>query len=134
MLATLVGCAAQIAIAQSVQLSYPIDYSVLQRNNSDQAVVTIAGQVAGGSSSVSNYQLYYRTSILDASGNAISTTGWSSLGMQSNGSYYTTPVFSKGWYRLDMGVYNSFGGNIAVAASVKFGVGDVFMIAGQSNA
>ena len=134
LLLTLAGCVAQVSVAQSVQLSYPIDYSVLQRSGSDQAAVTIAGQVTGGSSTVGGYQLYYRTSVLDASGNATSTTGWSSLGMQSNGSYYTTPVFSKGWYRLEMGIYNSFGGNIAVAASVKFGVGDVFMVAGQSNA
>lgn len=134
MLSILTGCAAQISVAQSVQLSYPIDRSVTQRNSSDQATVTIAGQVTGGSSSISSYQLYYRTAVLDASGSATSTTGWSSLGMQSNGSYHTSPTFSKGWYRLDMGVYNSFSGSIVVAASVKFGVGDVFMIAGQSNA
>ena len=54
--------------------------------------------------------------------------------MQSNGSFYTSPTYAKGWYLLDMGVYNSFSGNIAVAASVKFGVGDVYIVSGQSNA
>lgn len=122
------------SVAQSVQLSFPIDRSVTQRNNSDRASITIAGQIAGGSSSVSSYQLYYRTSTLDASGNATSTTGWNSVGFQSNGSFYITPTYSKGWYQLDMGVYNSYSGSIVVAASVKFGVGDVFVMAGQSNA
>ncbi len=122
------------AYTQSVQLSFPIDRSVTQRNGSDQATVTVAGQVTSGSSSVYNYLLYYRTSTLDGSGGATSTTGWIGLGMQSNGSFYTTPTFDKGWYRLDMGVYSTTSGSIVVAASVKFGVGDVYLVAGQSNA
>ncbi|MBO0950625.1 sialate O-acetylesterase [Fibrella forsythiae] len=118
------------SVAQSVQLSYPIDRSVTQRNGNDQATVAIAGQLTGGSSAYS-YQLWYRTSTLDGSGNVTSTTGWSSVSFQPNGGFSITPIFNKGWYRLDMGVGT---GSPLVAVSVKFGVGDVYAIAGQSNA
>lgn len=118
--------------AQSVNLSFPIDYSVTQRNASNQATITIAGQLTGGSSNAQDYSGWYRISTLNASGGVVSTGGWAGLGIGSTGQFYTTLLVSKGWYRLEIGT----GGpaTIVSTASVKFGVGDVFVIAGQSNA
>ena len=121
------------AVAQSLNLSYPINYSVLQRNGSNQAIVTIAGQLTGGSSNPSNdYITWYRISALNASGGIILTGSWVGLTIQSTGQFYTTVTTNKGWYQLEV----ARGGlsNLTTLGIVKFGIGDVYVVAGQSNA
>ncbi|MCF2486752.1 sialate O-acetylesterase [Dyadobacter sp. CY347] len=116
---------AHICNAQTVSLSYPINNSVLQRNTLDKATATIAGQLIHTSLAVT---LSYRVRTVSAKGVVGAAGPTTNLSLASNGMFYTSLVMNKGWYICEIML------NGVVYASGKFGVGDVFIIAGQSNA
>ncbi|MCF0068873.1 sialate O-acetylesterase [Dyadobacter sp. CY261] len=108
-----------------MSLSYPINNSVLQRGTSNNAVITFAGQLVHNTLAVI---LSYRIRSVSATGVASAPGPATNLSMAANGMFYVTQVISKGWYLCEI-LFNG-----VVYASAKFGVGDVFIIAGQSNA
>lgn len=116
---------AHVCFAQTVSLSYPVNNSVIQRNTLNTATVTVAGQLNYGDLTV---VVSYRfrpvgpTGIMGAPGPATNLT------LAPNGMFYALPVVNKGWYLCEILV------NGIVYTANKFGVGDVFIIAGQSNA
>lgn len=123
-----------ILLAQ-IAISHPINRAVYQRNSSDNATVTIAGQFLG--SAPANYRIEYQLDKLDvASGSYTSTSvSWTSIvSNPSFGIYNTSITVSKGWYKLYVRAYNINTSSIINSGDIKFGVGDVFLIAGQSNA
>ncbi|ACT91391.1 sialate O-acetylesterase [Dyadobacter fermentans] len=126
--ACIFGCAffqVHICGAQTVSLSYPINNSVLQRGPANNAVVTFAGQLVHNTLAVT---LSYRVRSVSATG-VVSAPGPAiNLSMAANGMFYVTQVINKGWYLCEILL------NGVVYASAKFGIGDVFIIAGQSNA
>ncbi|SDD83860.1 hypothetical protein SAMN04487996_102313 [Dyadobacter soli] len=111
--------------AQTVSLSYPINNSVLQRGTFNDAVVTFAGQLVHNTLAVN---LGYRIRSVSATGVVGAPGAVTSLNMADNGMFYTTQVINKGWYSVEILL------NGVVYASAKFGIRDVFIIAGQSNA
>jgi hypothetical protein len=116
------------ALAQ-VSISYPTLRSVFQRNNSNQSTIYIAG----------NY-----TSFVDrVEARAIARTMTPSQGLSvnwtiiqsnpSNGYFYGSLNITGGWYDIEVRCWN--GTTLLGTASVqRIGIGEVFVIAGQSNA
>ncbi|QRR03460.1 sialate O-acetylesterase [Dyadobacter sandarakinus] len=119
-----------VADAQYLSLSYPKYNSVIQRDNNSIATVTIAGQLVWGTgpngSIVPGTNVSYKIKTLNVNPNIQGAIV--NLTLESNGMFYTTVNLSKGWYLVEVML------NGAVYASSKVGVGDVFLIAGQSNA
>ncbi|KAA0993838.1 sialate O-acetylesterase [Dyadobacter aurulentus] len=111
--------------AQTVTLSYPINNSVIQRNTLNKATVTIAGQLIYNNLAVT---MSYRIRTVNATGVVGAPGPATNLNLAANGMYYTTLTVNKGWYLCEILT------NGVVYASAKFGIGDVFIIAGQSNA
>lgn len=111
--------------AQTVSLSYPINNSVLQRGTFNDAVVTFAGQLVHNTLAVT---LTYRIRPVSATGVLGVPGATTNLNIASNGMFYTTQAINRGWYLVEVLL------NGMVYATAKFGIGDVFIIAGQSNA
>lgn len=114
-----------ICDAQIVSLSYPVNNSVIQRNTLNTASVTVAGQLIFGDLTVT---VSYRFRPVSATGVPGVPGPATNLSLAPNGMFYALPVVSKGWYLCEILV------NGVVYTANKFGVGDVFIIAGQSNA
>lgn len=121
-LSTLFSCICQ---AQTVSLSYPVNNSVIQRNTLNTATVTVAGQLVYSNLAGT---LSYRFRPVGPTGIAGAPGPATNLSLASNGMFYALPVVNKGWYLCEILL------NGVVYAANKFGVGDVFIIAGQSNA
>ena len=128
-------CSNQV-IGQSPAVSWPANYAVFQRNTitgGGSADVVFSGQIFGGFNTSQ-----YRIERLNKDGSFNSDySGWQSLpfgsnsGMGSSNSSlfnFTLPTIPTGWYRF------SVKNNTGLTSSVKFGVGEVLVIAGQSNA
>ncbi|WP_026628560.1 sialate O-acetylesterase [Dyadobacter alkalitolerans] len=115
----------KISSAQTVSLSYPINNSVIQRSTLNKATVTVAGQLIHNTLAVT---LSYKIRTVSATGVIGAAGPATNLGFASNGMFYTTLVVNKGWYVCEILL------NGVAYASNKFGIGDVFIIAGQSNA
>jgi hypothetical protein len=111
--------------AQTVTLSYPVNNSVIQRNTLNNATATIAGQLIHNTLAVT---LSYRIRTVSATGVVGAAGAATNLILAANGMFYTTLTVNKGWYLCEILL------NGVVYASGKFGIGDVFFIAGQSNA
>lgn len=115
---------AQVASAQ-IRIIAPSDRVVFQRNNGNQTSINVTGNVN---------QL---VDVVQARFEPVqggSDTGWQTIANNPQGGVFSGSVtVSGGWYRLSVrGVYN---GNVIGTSQVdKVGVGEVFLIAGQSNA
>lgn len=114
-----------IGFAQTVSLSYPVNNSVIQRNTLNTATVTVAGQLNYSNLAVT---VSYRFRPVGPTGIAGAPGPATNLNLAPNGMFYVLPVVNKGWYLCEILV------NGVVYTANKFGVGDVFIIAGQSNA
>jgi hypothetical protein len=120
-----------LALGQ-IQLSYPADRMVYQRNSQNTAHVYIEGSFVGAANRVKA-----RLRPLDTAGQLLplSPPAWATIAscMPSNsfaGALFDSPG---GWYMLEVQLYNGDTpmGNVLAQ---KVGVGEVFVIAGQSNA
>ncbi|MCY7352527.1 MAG: hypothetical protein LH606_18030 [Cytophagaceae bacterium] len=116
---------ARSASAQ-IQITLPTTRAVFQRDNNNCTSLTIAG----------NYtRLVDRVEARLVARQGGSTTGWTTIQVDPQGGVFrgSMPV-SGGWYNLEVrGLYqDSQVGNVATLERV--GVGEVFIVAGQSNA
>lgn len=109
-----------------IQVSFPISRAVFQRNNADQATIRITG--------------YYTTAVtriearLQARDGRGTSTDWRTIQDNALGGVYAGDVTGKGgWYNLEVRGMNGDQqvGNTTVE---RVGIGEVFIIAGQSNA
>ena len=122
--------APNIVLGQNLEIHWPLDRAVFQRNSLDQATVTIQGQYSSGISTM-KYRLY-KLKLKEGTNDGLEEN-WTDIIPYHDNSIHK--VFrknfskSKGWYRID---FSTDGNNIS--KSIKFGVGDVYVIAGQSNA
>lgn len=110
-----------------IVLSHPMGRMVFQRNNSNQGTITIAGtylsEVDRIEARVVPKQIGWGTS-----------TNWIVIqNNPSNGYFSGTLTVQAGWYQLEV---NAFKNNSLVDGKIieYVGVGEVFAIAGQSNA
>ncbi len=121
-------------------ITYPVDGSVFQQNTSNQATVTFTF------SEINSYNktIFYR--IKNANGTVV--TGKDRVVLSSptftNGGglkgYHVTETLSKGWYTVEF--YHEWQFKFLIITktsnrlveSKQFGVGDVYFVAGQSNA
>ncbi len=124
-------CFSQFCAGQSISLSAPIDRSVVQRNNSGTTSVWVTGQFLNVPSQFTNAQ-YEVLQLNTQTGNVTGTAqAWSGFSADQYGLFRFSVSLSAGWYQIN--VQATVNGSVQ-SASAKVGVGDVFYIAGQSNA
>lgn len=115
-----------LALAQ-VQVSFPTNRAVLQRNSANQAVIRVTGFYTAAVT-----RIEARLIARDGQG---TSTDWQPIQPNPAGGTYTGDITGQGgWYNLE--VRGIFGdqqvGNVTTVERV--GIGEVFIIAGQSNA
>jgi acyl-CoA thioesterase-1 len=148
----IVGISEQRAAADEVALKidHPLPYEVIQRIGFDpaNAANALSGAAAFGSAEVEvsgsfpdeigmPNELEYRVVLSD--GGEGRATDWSAAFLRSHGLSapqfrFTITVPAGGWYRLELRSANSSNGRQAIGSVEPFGVGEVFLVAGQSYA
>ncbi|PSL30380.1 T9SS type A sorting domain-containing protein [Dyadobacter jiangsuensis] len=119
-------------ILSQVVVTFPTERAVFQRNNANEADVYIGGYIT---------QPYQKIEVrltprVPAEGESFPAGGgWATLDDQISAGQFLGSVHLKGgWYQLEArGVANG-GGTSAIATLSRVGVGEVFVVAGQSNA
>ncbi|AFK03149.1 protein of unknown function DUF303 acetylesterase [Emticicia oligotrophica DSM 17448] len=108
-----------------ITITHPFERMVYQRNNSNQAKINIAGNY---------YSAIDRVDARVVSITGGNTTAWTTIQSNpSNGYFYGTITATGGWYRLEVNAYRN--NTLVDSKSIqKLGIGEVFAIAGQSNA
>lgn len=110
-----------------IQITFPVSRIVFQRNNQNQANINIAG---------SYFQQLDKVEVraVPVWGGQGSETGWNTIQeFRNNGIFSGTLQLSGGWYNIEVrGILN---GNVVTSSTLeRVGVGEVFIVAGQSNA
>ncbi len=108
-----------------ISISHPVQRMIFQRNNSNQANINIAGTY---------YSAIDRVEARAVALQGGTTTAWSVIqNNPTNGYYSGTLLVTGGWYQLEV---KAFLNNVLIDTKTlqKVGVGEVFVIAGQSNA
>lgn len=114
-----------ISVHAQISISHPVERMIYQRNNANEANINIAGTYFSAIDRV-------EARVIALQGGT--TTDWLPIQVNpSNGYYSGTLLVTGGWYRLEV---RAFLNNILVDTKTvqKVGVGEVFAIAGQSNA
>lgn len=131
---TAVQCVAVESASLRINLASPLDYQVVQRETRTQGKLIIAGSIV---SSVKNGLL---PDSLSARLTGQSATGdlpgqWQALPFDSRVSAFRgeLTIPAGGWYRLELRALQN-GVPAATTTVEHVGVGEVFVIAGQSNA
>ncbi|WP_158242702.1 sialate O-acetylesterase [Siphonobacter sp. BAB-5405] len=106
-----------------LKITFPVERIVFQRNNGNSANVTVAG-------SFSNNAERIEARFVARNGGV--TTNWTPIAAGS-GNFQGTVFVSGGWYNVEVRALS--GGNVLESTTLeRVGVGEVFVIAGQSNA
>lgn len=110
-----------------IALSHPMERMVFQRNNSNQGTIIIAGTY------LSEVDRIEARVVPKWIGSGTSTNWIIVQNNPSNGYFSGTLTVQAGWYQLEV---NAFKNNNLVDGKIiqRVGVGEVFVIAGQSNA
>ncbi len=122
-----------IDLFSQIDLTMPINRMVYQRNKQNTATIYVAGSFSGQFEKIEA-----RLTTLDGAGNAkspIEQTAWATIVTNPTKSNFLAqmPNIKGGWYLLEVRAIQ-FGEQIGNFSTVKVGVGEVFSIAGQSNA
>ncbi len=110
-----------------ITIGFPVERMVFQRNNVDLGFVNVYGNVSQDCDRV-------EARLIARNANQGVTTSWVVIDSRVDGQAYSGKIQNKGgWYRLEVrGVKNE---SVLFTASVeRVGIGEVFLIAGQSNA
>jgi hypothetical protein len=112
------------SLEAQIRIVSPFNRSVFQRNGSNQATITITGNVNRN------------VDRIEANFEAIQggqTTGWQTIATNPQGGVFSgSLVVNGGWYRLSVrGIVQSSA--YGLASVDRVGVGEVFVVAGQSN-
>ena len=108
-----------------ISISHPLERMIFQRNNSNQANINIAGTY---------YSSIDRVEARVVALQGGTTTGWTVIQTNPTNGYFSgTLLVTGGWYQLEV---KAFKNSILIDTKIvqKVGVGEVFAIAGQSNA
>jgi len=138
--------------AQFVRITYPIDRMIFQQKFGENTPISLSFQIdmlrftqetalSGGVPiyKVEKVDLKTGTTVLSTPRNwafLSSFSNWSLPTLDFKGYLVNDLALEKGWYRVTAGVYYSdpAANFIAPLTSIVFGVGDVYFVAGQSNA
>lgn len=118
-------CIISLKAFSQIAISHPVERMIFQRNNSNQAQINIAGTY---------YSAVDRIDARVVAQQGGTTTAWTTIQTNpSNGYFYGTLTATGGWYSLEVRAYKN---NTLIDTKTlqKVGVGEVFAIAGQSNA
>ena len=123
----------QTILGQFVLLSAPIFQAVYQRDNTNFGFIPIAGQIVN--STGNSYRVECITSRLDANGAVIPGSSVTSLITNATvkGVFNGTVGRLSDWFSISIRCTNNVT-NATTTVTSKCGIGDVFIIAGQSNA
>ena len=122
-------CCFSTLISAQINITYPTSRAVFQRNNNNQSPIYIAGNYTTFSDKVEARAVARLMTPTQGT-----TTNWTTIQLNpSNGYYSGTLNVSGGWYDLEVRHWN---GTVLLGSSSiqRVGVGEVFLIAGQSNA
>lgn len=110
-----------------LRLASPRELEVFQRATADAGPVRIAGRLR-----VPADQLRYRLTGKDRKGREVER-GWRVLALAADGAFAETPSLpAGGWYAIELEASKD-GRPVATQRVARFGVGEVFVGAGQSN-
>lgn len=121
-------CLISTYISAQISITYPTSRSVFQRNNSNQSPVYIAGNYTAFADKVEA-----RAIARPMTPSQGVSTNWITIqNNPNNGYYYGTLNVSGGWYDIEVRHWNRT--TLLGSSSVqRVGIGEVFLIAGQSN-
>jgi Carbohydrate esterase, sialic acid-specific acetylesterase len=108
-------------------IQYPAERSIFQRSNDNTGKIQISGNVTTDVDKV-------EARLIPRSATQGTSTDWTTIDAQVDGFSFTGQIEGKGgWYTLELrGVLN---GTVTSSTKVqRVGIGEVFIIAGQSNA
>jgi hypothetical protein len=122
-------CLISSFISAQINITYPTSRAVFQRNNSNQSPIYIAGNYTTFADKIEARAVARPLTPVQGT-----TTNWTTIQSNpSNGYYFGTLNVMGGWYDLE--VRHWLGTTLLGSASLqRVGVGEVFVIAGQSNA
>ena len=113
-------------IYSQIQITFPVSRIVFQRNNQNQASVNIAG------SYFQQLDMVELRAVPVWEGQGVETS-WKAVSNFNNGIFSEIIQLNGGWYNIE--VRAILNGNIVANATLeRVGVGEVFIVAGQSNA
>lgn len=120
-----IGFLPLLATAQ-LQVSFPVSRAILQRNSANEAIIHIAGNFSNRVNRIDA-----RVQARDGQG---TSSDWTTIQVNPGGGVFAGDLTVRGgWYDLQVrGIYGDQVVNISVVE--RIGVGEVFIIAGQSNA
>ena len=113
-----------------VTITYPSNRVVFQRDNSNQASVTIAGYFSG---CIDRVEARFIPRLAEQGTASPANGGWVTI--QNNphsGNFYGSMTVTGGWYKLEVRAILD-NAEVAISSVERVGVGEVFLIAGQSN-
>ena len=131
------------AHCQNLIISWPLERSNFQQNNSNQADIWIAGQyrptVGYTVQQINDQNIKVEAKLytLDNNGNPTgASTGWTLIHNKPTWGVFKGKItMPKGWYKLEVRVLKLSTLQLLETNYInKVGVGDIFVIAGQSNA
>ncbi|WP_197528006.1 sialate O-acetylesterase [Posidoniimonas polymericola] len=118
--------AAQRAHEGRARIASPQEFQVFQRTSPNSGPVLVSGQVSAGTTGCE-----FR--VAGGAGSAAPLPDWSPLTFDSQGRFNEVRHLpSGGWYRLDLRTSGPEGKSSTTSVA-RFGVGEVFVVAGQSN-
>lgn len=110
-----------------IQISYPLERSVFQRNNQNTSLVNISGNFDGEFDKV-------EARLVPVKPEQGVLTNWETIVTKPEGGYFVGAIQGQGgWYTLQVRGWLK-DGIVAQASVGRVGIGEVFVIAGQSNA
>jgi hypothetical protein len=118
-----------------LQITYPTDRIVVQRNQSNYATITIAGYFATCQDKVEARFVPIQSNVARPPMGQPTPVGgdWQTIRNTATcGNFRSTMVVPGGWYRLEVRGVRS-GQNPTVSQVDHVGVGEVFLVSGQSN-
>ncbi|QRR01120.1 T9SS type A sorting domain-containing protein [Dyadobacter sandarakinus] len=118
-------------VLAQITITYPADRAVFQRNNSNEAQLYVAGYVTEMFDKIE----VRLTPLVAGEGQAVPAGGgWQLLDAQVTcGQFYGSINAKGGWYKLEVQGIRA-GSQPKVASLAHVGLGEVFVVAGQSNA
>lgn len=117
------------------QMSISLPMPGVYQSTGSTTSVTLAGQYTG--TSLANYRIEYNVLRLNVSDGSVNSTysGYSAIVTNPTYGLYRTSInLPIGWYQINVRVFNIATNTAGSSNSIKFGVGDVYVVAGQSNA
>ena len=120
-------------VAVRLMLTSPLDYQVFQRQTAAQGKVVVAGQVDAGKEGGPKAEAVEARLLGKTAGGELPGT-WLRIPLDADGTHFRGELATPagGWYQVETRAIAA-GKPLAEAAVAHVGVGEVFLVAGQSN-